>query len=64
MGRATQFIEFINEELIPSERDSNIIYTHITKDEKLKKVRKKYRKNIKEKKNGESNRHGKRHRCT
>ena len=52
MGRATQFIEFINEELIPSERDSNIIYTHITKDEKLKKVRKKYRKNIKEKKNG------------
>ena len=52
MGRITQFIQFLNEDVIPSERDSNIIYTHITKDEKLKKIRKKYRKNIKEKNNG------------
>tara|TARA_R100000808_G_scaffold11943_1_gene30187 strand:+ start:277 stop:447 length:171 start_codon:yes stop_codon:yes gene_type:complete len=55
MGRATQFIEFINEKVIPSEKDSNIIYTHISKNEKLKKIRKEYRKNLKKEKTNESN---------
>ena len=55
MGRATQFIEFINEKVIPNERDSNIIYTHISKNEKLKKIRKEYRKNLKKEKTNESN---------
>ena len=54
MGRATQFIEFINEKVIPNERDSNIIYTHISKNEELKKIRKEYRKNLKKEKTNES----------
>ena len=52
MGRATQFIEFINIEKIPDDKDSKILYPHITKDKKLKAVRKKYRANLRKKKNG------------
>ena len=52
MGRATEFIEFINSEIIPNDEEMEFRYSYLTKTKKLKKARKKYRKNIKEKSNG------------
>jgi hypothetical protein len=50
MGRVTEFIEFINADEIPNDEEMNFMYSHITKTEKLKKIRKEYRKKVKEKK--------------
>tara|TARA_R100000315_G_C5094935_1_gene54503 strand:- start:35 stop:205 length:171 start_codon:yes stop_codon:yes gene_type:complete len=52
MGRVTEFIEFINADEIPTDEEMNFMYSHITKTEKLKKIRKEYRKKVKESKNG------------
>ena len=49
MGRVTEFIEFINEDVIPNNEEMLGLYSYITKTDKLKAVRKKYRKKIKDK---------------
>ena len=46
MGRVTEFIEFINAKKIPDEEEMKFMYSHLSKTEKLKKIRKKYRKEI------------------
>ena len=60
MGRATEFIDFINTE---SSKPGHSLhwhclynYSHITKNDKLMKVRKEYRKNINKEKNNEDKR--------
>jgi len=52
MGRVTEFIEFINADPIPAEEEMQFMYSYITKTKELKKIRKEYRKKIKEKSNG------------
>ena len=49
MGRASQFIEFINKEKMPRSDEQTAEYTHIGINDNLKKARKKYRKSIKTK---------------
>ena len=46
MGRLTQLIEYINAEVHPGSDEVKSKYTHINIDEDLKKVRKKYRKEL------------------
>ena len=40
MGRLSQAFWFINREKIPTEREMKFIYSHISKTEELKKIRK------------------------
>lgn len=47
MGRATEFIDFINRKPIRSEEERDFLYSHITVTNKLKKVRKEYLKRSK-----------------
>lgn len=47
MGRATEIITFINAEVIPSGLDFKHQYTYISKTEALKKLRKDYKKALK-----------------
>ena len=44
MGRVAEFIEFTNAAEIPTDEEMNFMYSHITKTEELKKIRKKYKK--------------------
>jgi len=53
MGRATEFFDYINRETTPTERESNEIYFSLTIAEDIKKARKEYRKELKEKDAGE-----------
>ena len=46
MGRATEFIDFINRKKIPDEDEQYVLYPHISITEKLKETRRKYRKAI------------------
>tara|TARA_R100001594_G_scaffold4877_4_gene16108 strand:+ start:84 stop:260 length:177 start_codon:yes stop_codon:yes gene_type:complete len=55
MSRATQFIEFINSDTIPTGEEMKFMYTHLSKTEKLKKARKEYRKKLKKGEKDESN---------
>ena len=60
MGRVTQFIDFINRDKMPDEDEQAVIYTHFGISDKLKKIRKDYRKKLKiRRNNGQSNRNGK-----
>ena len=52
MSRVTQLVSFINAKKIPDEKEDKILYTHITKSDKLKKARRVYRANLRRKKNG------------
>ena len=52
MGRVAEFIEFINADEIPTDEEMKFMYSHITKTEELKKIRKKYKKKRKEKSDG------------
>ena len=52
MRRVTQFISFLNANTIPDKDEDKTLYTHITKTQKLKKVRKKYRAKLRSIKNG------------
>jgi len=53
MGRVTEFIDFINTESSKEGYSLNLHclynYSHITKSDKLMKIRSKYRKSLKEK---------------
>ena len=42
MGRATEFIDFINSKPIRSEEERDFIYSHLTVTDKIKEIRKKY----------------------
>ena len=60
MGRVSEFIDFINQESSKPGHSLHLHclyhYSHITKNDKLMKVRKEYRKNLKAKeKTNESN---------
>lgn len=46
MSRLTQMIEFLNTDPIPTNEEMKFNYTSINKTEKLKSLRKQYRKNI------------------
>lgn len=43
MGRVTQFVNYINKKNAPTKEEELVIYTHIELTEKIKDVRKKYR---------------------
>ena len=43
MGRATQFINYINKKKAPNKEEELTMYTHIELTEKVKDARKKYR---------------------
>ena len=43
MGRVTEFIDFINREKMPSKEEQRFEFNYISITEKLKQVRKKYR---------------------
>ena len=49
MGRATEFFDYISREKTPTERETNEIYFSLTITEDIKKARKEYRKELKEK---------------
>jgi len=49
MGRITEYIEFINREIMPSKDRILFLYTHLTIDERMKLIRKQHKKNIREK---------------
>tara|TARA_Y100000310_G_scaffold164042_1_gene163889 strand:- start:105 stop:275 length:171 start_codon:yes stop_codon:yes gene_type:complete len=46
MGRATEFIDFINRKKLPDSEEQATLYTHISITEKLKDIRKDHRKAI------------------
>ena len=46
MGRATEFIDFINRKKLPNHEEQIALYTHISITEKLKETRKEHRKAI------------------
>ena len=47
MGRATEFIEFINRDKMPSDEEQNYEFNYISITENLKIIRRKYRRAIK-----------------
>jgi len=44
MGRLSELFDFINREDVPSEREMNFTYSHISKSPDLMAIRKEYRK--------------------
>lgn len=42
MGRATEFIDFINSKPIRSKEERDFLYSNLTITDKLKKIRKEY----------------------
>ena len=49
MSRVSQFIEYINRKHAPSDEEKLGKYTDITIDRKMKKIRRKHKKKLKEK---------------
>ena len=53
MGRVTELIDFINRDTIPDELERKSLYSHITIDDKIIRLRKEYRKRLKKERNNE-----------